>query len=507
MTTPTIFPPGSGADGPNQPPAAGAGASGAPGTPTPPVPGAGPTVTFAPPPPPPTAGGSGHRRRWWFVALAAGLVVVLGVAGWLLWRSWVPSAPGAPTGQAVTATSVELHWGPSTSGPAVDQYLVERNGSQVASVAGSVTSWVDRGVAPNSPYRYVVIGASGSKRSAPSAEVAVRTLPAMPEGLEQTGSSATSATIGWAPPARGPAPETYVVTRDGTEVATVPGTQTSYTDTGLEPGGVYSYVVVAVTGAARSQPSAELVAVTPLAAPTGIKAAKVTTSAVTVQWSRPAGPEPTGYVVRPGDTDVATVSGTTLSYTDNGLAPATTYRYSVLAVLDGLRSDPSAVLSVTTQTPTVASGHLAGSWPVDGKVTSVTGSVTLGGTAARGQTFGWTWDFASTCKAGACPAVVSGYFASHPFSVKVAPSNGTYKGSAVAHISHCQGLGSTVDVKNTVRLDLTVTRAALVSSIWSVTSWKGTLTVTSPYTSAGTSGNLRSFCPASSLTAAVSATR
>jgi hypothetical protein len=86
-------------------------------------------------------------------------------------------------------------------------------------------------------------------------------------------------------------------------------------------------------------------------------------------------------------------------------------------------------------------------------------------------------------------------------------SNGTYKGSAVAHISHCQGLGSTVDVKNTVRLNRTVTKAALASSIWSITSWKGTLTVTSPYTSAGSSGNLRSYCPANSLTAAVSATR
>lgn len=177
------------------------------------------------------------------------------------------------------------------------------------------------------------------------------------------------------------------------------------------------------------------------------------------------------------------------------------------SVSDTLRSDPTPALSVTTRTPAVASGHLDGSWPVDGKVTKVSGTVTLGGSAAKGQTFGWTWDFASSCKTGACPAVVSGYFASHPFTVKVTPSNGTYKGSAVAHISHCQGLGSTVDVKNTVRLNLTVTKAALASSIWSITSWKGTLTVTSPYTSAGSSGNLRAHCPANSLTAAVSATR
>jgi chitodextrinase len=356
------------------------------------------------------------------VALAAGLVVVLGVAGWLLWRNWVPSAPGAPSSQAVTATSVELRWSPSTSGPSVEQYLIERNGTQVASVAASVTTWRDQGVMPNSSYRYVVIGAAGSKRSAPSAEVVVRTLPTMPEGLEQTASSATSVTIGWSAPSRGPAPEQYVVTRDGAEVESVPGTQTSYEDLGLEPGGVYSYVVTAVTGAGRSQPSAELIAVTLPGAPTGLKAAAVTTSTVTLQWSRPAaGPAPDSYVVLRDDTEVATVPGSTTSWTDRGRAPATTYAYTVQSVTDTLRSDPTPALSVTTRTPAVASGHLDGSWPVDGKVTKVSGTVTLGGSAAKGQTFGWTWDFASSCKTGACPAVVSGYFASHPFTVKLTP--------------------------------------------------------------------------------------
>lgn len=500
MTTPTMFPPGSDAGA--------GGAAGSASTPTRPVPGAAaPTVTFVPPTPPGPPTQPHHRRRWWFVALAAGLVVVLAVAGWLLWRNWVPSAPGAPSSQAITATSVELRWGPSTSGPGVDQYLVQRNGAQVAALAATVTSWVDRGVAPNSAYRYVVIGASGSKRSAPSAEVVVRTLPAMPEGLEQKGSSATSATISWSAPARGPAPEKYVVTRDGAEVGTVPGTQTTYEDTGLEPGGVFSYVVVAATGANRSQPSAELIAVTLPAAPTGLRASKVTTDAVTLQWSRPAGPQPTGYVVLRDDTEVGSVSGTTLSYTDTRLAPASTHRYTVLTDLDGLRSDPSAELSVTTHTPSVASGHLDGSWPVDGKVTNVTGTVTLGGSAAKGQTFGGTWEFASSCKVGPCVAVVSGAFASHPFTVKVTPSNGTYTGSATVHISHCQGLAGTVDVKNTIRLSLTATKAGLVSSIWSITSWKGTLVLTSPYTAAGSSGNLRSYCPANSLTASVTATR
>lgn len=511
MTTPTIFPPGSDAEprGPDSYWGAGPAASSPPSDPTVPIPTTGgTTATFSPAVPPSPPGRATHRRRWWFVALAAGLAVVLALVGWMVWRNWVPSAPGAPTGQTVTATSVALRWSPSTSGPSVDSYLIQRNGTQVGSVAANVTSYVDSTVVPDTSYRYVVIGASGSKRSAPSAELAVRTMPATPEGLTATWSRATALTISWSPPARGFAPETYVITRDGVEVATVPGAQPNFEDRGLTPATAYSYVVVAVTGANRSEPSAELLAQTLPASPIGLKAAKTTTSTITLQWSAPtSGPASDGYVVLRGDTEVGTVSGATQSYTDKGLTPATRYSYTVITVKDGQRSEPSPALSVATATPPVASAHLSGSWPVEGKVTKVSGSLTLGGSSAKGQTFSWTWDFASKCTTGACPAVVSGVLASHPFTVTISPSNGTYKGSTTVHISHCQGLSGTVDVKNTIRLNLTVNKAALTSNIWTVTSWKGTLTMASPYTTAGSSGNLRSYCPASSMTTSVTGTK
>jgi chitodextrinase len=441
------------------------------------------------------------------VALAAGLAVVLALVGWMVWRNWVPSPPGAPASQTITATSVQLRWSPSTSGPSVDQYLIQRNGTQVGSVGAGVTSFVDNTVAPDTSYRYVVIGASGSKRSAPSAEVVARTLPATPADLTVSLSGATSLTIGWSP-AQSLAPEQYVISRDGVEVGSVPGAQTTYEDVGLTPATAYAYVVVAVSGAGRSEPSAELFAETLPAPPSGLRASSVTPDAVTLQWSAPtAGPPSDRYAVVRDGTEITTVAGSTLSYTDRRLTPATTYAYTVLTLKDGVRSDPPAALKVTTRTPPVSSAHLAGSWPVGGKVTKVSGSVTLGGSAAKGQTFQWTWDFASKCTVGPCPAVVSGVFASHPFTVTVSPSNGTYKGSTKVHVSHCQGLNGTVDVKNTIRLNLSVTKAALESNIWSVTSWKGTLTVASPYTAAGSSGNLRSYCPASSVTTSVTATR
>jgi chitodextrinase len=426
----------------------------------------------------------------------------------MVWRNWVPSAPGSPSATAVTASSVALRWSPSTSGPGVDQYLVQRNGTQVGSVGATVTSFVDSSVMPDTSYRYVVIGASGSKRSAPSAEVVVRTLPATPAELTVSLSAATSLTISWSAPASGFSPEQYVISRDGVEVGSVPGAQNSYVDLGLTPATAYVYVVVAVSGAGRSQPSAELFAETLPAPPTGLRAISVTADAVTLQWSAPtSGPPPDGYAVVRDGTEVTTVSGSALSYTDRRLTPATTYAYTVLTVKDGVRSDPPATLRLTTKTPPVASAHLSGSWPVKGEVTKASGTITLGGSAAVGQTFTWNWEFASKCSVGPCPAVVSGVFASHPFTVTITPSNGTYKGSTTVHLSHCQGLTGEVDVKNTIRLNLTVGTAALVNNVWSVTSWKGTLTVTSPYTAGGSSGTTRSYCPASSLTASISGTR
>ncbi|MFC0623440.1 discoidin domain-containing protein [Kribbella deserti] len=86
-------------------------------------------------------------------------------------------APTVPTGLAagtVTATSAALTWSPSTDNVGVTGYEVLRNGSPVATVAG--TSYQDSGLAPDTSYSYTVRArdAAGNS-SAASTAVAVRT--------------------------------------------------------------------------------------------------------------------------------------------------------------------------------------------------------------------------------------------------------------------------------------------------------------------------------------------
>lgn len=420
----------------------------------------------------------------------------------------MPAAPTALSARTPTATSVELTWGASTGGPSVERYLVLRNSAEVGSVAQTLTTYTDEGLTPDSTYRYTVVATSGSKRSDPSAELVVRTLPAAPLGLEVGGSTAGSMSITWDPPESGPAPENYVVLRDGSEVATVNGSLTSYEDTGLAPATEYRYRLVAVTGPGRSEESTELIVRTLPAAPTALKAGAATTSSIVVQWSPPAaGPTPESYVVLRNGTETARVPGTVRSYLDKGLAPATAYQYTVLTVSGGERSAPSAVLTARTFAPSVTTARLQGSWDVDGRITRASSGITLGTTAALGQTFSSTWTLTPKCTTGPCDAVVSGFLTGHPFSMTLLRSGGVYSGSTKVHISRCQGLVTDKDVINTLSLRLNVSKAGVSSSAWLASAWTGTLTLTSPYTSAGTSGLIRYYCPAGSLTASLAGSR
>jgi hypothetical protein len=199
-----------------------------------------------------------HRRRWWVIAVAAVAAIVLAVVGWLVWSSWVPSAPGTPTAATVTATSVELQWTASTEGPTVDAYVVQRDGAEVGTVDGSTTTYLDQGLVPDSSHSYAIVAGSGDKRSDPSTELVVRTLPGAPTSLEVAERTTTSVTIAWSSPTSGRTPDGFVVLRNGSEVATVEGAVLSYRDTGLTPVTSYTYTVVTVQGDLQSSPSAPL---------------------------------------------------------------------------------------------------------------------------------------------------------------------------------------------------------------------------------------------------------
>jgi chitodextrinase len=111
------------------------------------------------------------------IAIVAVLLVIGGLVIWAApWGSTVPATPDAVHEQARTSTSVLVQWDPSTTGPTVDRYLILRDGVEVGSVPGSVTSYKDTGLTANTVYEYRVVAVSGDVWSIPSQAILVKTL-------------------------------------------------------------------------------------------------------------------------------------------------------------------------------------------------------------------------------------------------------------------------------------------------------------------------------------------
>ncbi|MFC5405543.1 DUF4832 domain-containing protein [Cohnella soli] len=180
--------------------------------------------------------------------------------------------------------------------------------------------------------------------------------PSVPSGLVSTGKTDTSVSLSWNASTDNVGVTGYIVYRGGTQVGTPSGT--SFTDTGLTANTAYSYTVKAKDAAGNLSAASSALSVTTNApdtqapsVPAGLAVSSKTSSSVSLSWSASTdNVGVTGYLVYRGGTQVGTPSGT--SFTDTGLAPSTTYSYTVKAKdAAGNVSAASSPFSVTTNAP------------------------------------------------------------------------------------------------------------------------------------------------------------
>lgn len=165
--------------------------------------------------------------------------------------------PEAPTGLVATGGVglVNLSWTPplDPGNPAISGYRVYRanatGGFSLHQELGDVTSWTDAPLPENATFRYRVSAVNGLGEGNQSAEASATTAarPGAPRDLTAA-PGVRLVDLSWAAPASdGGSPVTaYRVHRDGVQVAEVPASQLSYSDTGLANATTYAYQVSAV---------------------------------------------------------------------------------------------------------------------------------------------------------------------------------------------------------------------------------------------------------------------
>ena len=175
--------------------------------------------------------------------------------------------------------------------------------------------------------------------------------PSAPAGLA---AHARSSTLSWTASTDNIGVEGYYVYRNGIQIAST--SLTTFQDTGLTPGVVYTYRVAAYDAAgnvsSQSSPVHLVPPASPPSAPTNLAGTPLSSGKVQLTWTAPSGAAVSHYsvfwgIAPTGLAQIATLTGT--SYTDRPLTPNSTYYYAVEAwAPTGDGSPMSAVLSVTT---------------------------------------------------------------------------------------------------------------------------------------------------------------
>lgn len=300
------------------------------------------------------------------------------------------SAPAAPTGLSATAASaiqINLAWTDASSNET--GFKIERapdvggtpgTWAQIATPAANATSYNDSGLTASTTYHYRVLASNAAGDSTWAGPVSgithapPATPPDAPTGLSATPISHVQIDLAWTDASDNE--DGFVVER-APDVSGAPGTwallaslaanATSYSDTGLTGSTTYHYRVRAYnTGydSVWAGPASATTAVTPPAAPTGVSATAVSPQQIDLAWTDASSNEDGFAVERAPDVagvpgtwaPLATLAANATSYSDTGLATATTYHYRTCATNAGGSSAWAGPVSATTFAVVAPSG-------------------------------------------------------------------------------------------------------------------------------------------------------
>jgi chitodextrinase len=255
-------------------------------------------------------------------------------------------APTAPSlSQAsLSGTSVGVGWTGSTDNVGVTGYALFRNGTQIATVGASATTYTFGSLTCATSYTFGVeaFDAAGNRstRSTLTRTTSACTdtePPSLMTNQRITGTTQTTATMAWSPSTDNVGVTGYRAFLDGTAVGTT--TALSYTYTGLQCGTTYTVALEAFDAAGNvsdrryaTGPATTAACATtdtqPPSAPPSLASTGTTQTSVSLFWSPSLdNVGVTGY----GVYNAATLAGSTTStsYTVTGLACGTSYSLSV----------------------------------------------------------------------------------------------------------------------------------------------------------------------------------
>ena len=360
---------------------------------------------------------------------------------WRVGNSWADVSgyiplPAAPTTLTATpgANTVALSWS-SVSG-ATSYQVVRGTASMTYTVTNTVTAptttYNDNSAVGGTTYYYAVaaVNSSGAGPYSPE-KSATPTIapPTAPTTLTAVGTNG-AVNLSWSG-ATGAA--TYEVKRSTgsgggeTNLASVSGTSTSYSDTTVINGLTYYYIVQSVnSGGTANSTEKSATPNNPPAAPTGLGAV-AGTNQVALAWTGSAGA--TSYNIKRSTvsgSEVNIASSATTSYTDTTAIKFTTYYYEVSAV--SATYGESGVSNETNATPTGMFG------PIAYEPFNYTAGNLANGTASTATGISGNW----VC--GGAGTIVSGLnYANLPATNNALQANGNYQ---VERLASPQSSGS-----------------------------------------------------------------